>query len=140
MVDGMKRGPASVIAGYIDELKGTWYSILFIERPRERSSTHRKRKNENGGNDESLWRVYSGVCAEPMNRPKSVFMWGPSRTGKTIWARSHGRHIYWMEKMDLATWDDQAQYIALDDFPWEFMPGKKSFPFGGSARNSGSLL
>ncbi|CAG8593513.1 9434_t:CDS:10, partial [Paraglomus brasilianum] len=50
---GMKRGPASVIAGYIDELKGTWHSTLFIERPRERSSTHRKRKNENEGNDES---------------------------------------------------------------------------------------
>lgn len=66
------------------------------------------------------------------DRPKCLWLVGPSRTGKTEWARSLGRHIYWNGSIDLGVWDDEATYSIFDDFDWKFMPFKKQF--GGAQR------
>lgn len=58
-------------------------------------------------------------------RPISLHLYGPTRTGKTEWARSLGPHIYWNGMIDISTWDNSATYMILDDFDWEFIPNKK---------------
>lgn len=58
------------------------------------------------------------------DRPKSLILWGPSRTGKTAWARSLGPHMYFNGMFDLSQWSDSAEYAVFDDFPewdkWRF--------------------
>ena len=61
------------------------------------------------------------------DRPKSLWLVGPSRIGKTEWARSLGNHIYWNGSIDLGTWSDEAKYAIFDDFTWNFFPYKKQF-------------
>jgi hypothetical protein len=39
--------------------------------------------------------------------------------GKTMWARSLGRHTYWATYHNLATWDKDATYTIMDDFNWK---------------------
>lgn len=41
------------------------------------------------------WFVQSGVgsAQPPRGRPRSLIIWGPTRTGKTVWARSLGRYV-----------------------------------------------
>lgn len=53
------------------------------------------------------------------SRPKSLILSGPSRLGKTVWARSLGKHIYWNTYYSVDEWDDSAEYIIVDDVPWE---------------------
>ena len=54
------------------------------------------------------------------DRPKSVILYGPSRTGKTAWARSIGPHMYFNGMFDLSQWNDAAEYAIFDDFPeWD---------------------
>ncbi|DBA06670.1 TPA_asm: Rep [Welwitschia mirabilis associated geminivirus A] len=48
-------------------------------------------------------------------RPKSLILEGPSRTGKTEWARSIGRHNYFCGHIDLGEYDIHAQYNVIDD-------------------------
>ena len=60
-------------------------------------------------------------------RRKSLFLGGPTRIGKTEWARSLGRHVYWNGTIDASMWDDEARYVIFDDFEWKFMPFKKQF-------------
>jgi len=60
------------------------------------------------------------------DRPKSLILVGGTRLGKTIWARSLGNHVYWNNNFRLDTWDDQADYVVLDDIPWEYIPAKKA--------------
>lgn len=55
---------------------------------------------------------------------------GPSNIGKTMWARSLGRHIYWHTMIDLAIFDELAEYAVFDDFEWAYMPSKKAW-WGG---------
>lgn len=62
-----------------------------------------------------------------MDRPRSLWLVGPSRIGKTEWARSLGPHIYWNGSIDLASFIDYAQYAIFDDFKWEYLPFKKQF-------------
>nr|WAE42563.1 MAG: replication associated protein [Cressdnaviricota sp.] len=62
--------------------------------------------------------------------PLSLWLVGPSRFGKTEWARSLGNHIYWNTMTDLSRWTDDCNYLIFDDFDWKFVPNKKSF-FGG---------
>jgi len=64
------------------------------------------------------------------DRPKSLWLCGPSRTGKTVWARSLGTHVYWNGSFMLDTFDERAQYMVLDDIKWEYVPAKKAL-FGG---------
>lgn len=66
-------------------------------------------------------------------RPKSLLLIGPSRCGKTEWARSLGKHMYFNNLLNLDDWDEDADYIVLDDFNPEitkFLPSWKCF-FGG---------
>ncbi|EDR01461.1 uncharacterized protein LACBIDRAFT_333195 [Laccaria bicolor S238N-H82] len=49
-------------------------------------------------------------------RPKALIIWGPSRTGKTEWARSLGPHSYHNFQMNGSEFDEnKASYIVLDD-------------------------
>lgn len=50
------------------------------------------------------------------HRPKSLILCGPTRTGKTEWARSIGRHTYWYGQCNIDTWDDAMEYLIMDDF------------------------
>lgn len=64
------------------------------------------------------------------DRPLSLILCGPSRLGKTEWARSLGRHMYFNTDFDLALWDETAEYIIFDDisnndyfFKWKGLIG-----------------
>jgi hypothetical protein len=59
------------------------------------------------------WRD-NGRLAGP--RPQSLILCGPSRCGKTEWARSLGRHTYWYGQINIDTWVDEMEYLVLDDF------------------------
>jgi len=55
---------------------------------------------------------------------------GPTRLGKTEWARSLGRHIYMCGMFNLSVWDDQADYLILDDISFEFVGGSRKSLWG----------
>lgn len=61
-------------------------------------------------------------------RPRSCYLVGPSRTGKTVWARSLGDHCYWNTMYNL---DDlikpNIDYIVMDDIPYDRFPAFKGF-------------
>ena len=50
-------------------------------------------------------------------RPKSLVMFGPTRTGKTVWARSLGNHIYFcgLYSYKEACKASEAEYAIFDD-------------------------
>ncbi len=50
---------------------------------------------------------------------------GPSKTGKTQWARSLGRHMFFRENFNLDDWDPEASYIVIDDMQMDRVPGWK---------------
>lgn len=50
-------------------------------------------------------------------RPKSLIIWGPSRTGKTELARSLGQHIYFNGLFNIDDFNENAKYAIFDD--WE---------------------
>lgn len=52
---------------------------------------------------------------KPQPRPKSLILWGPSRTGKTLFARSLGRHSYHSTEFNLAAHDEAAPFAIFDD-------------------------
>lgn len=49
------------------------------------------------------------------DRPLSLIVIGPSRLGKTLWARSFGRHAYMKGLFDLSTLQDDYSYVVIDD-------------------------
>lgn len=51
-------------------------------------------------------------------RPKSLVLVGPSRTGKTKWARSHGSHNYFNGMVNFKRWNSSAKYTVFDDMPF----------------------
>ncbi|KAI9448725.1 hypothetical protein F5148DRAFT_1153368 [Russula earlei] len=53
------------------------------------------------------------------DRPKCLVVWGPSRTGKTSWARSLGNHVYLNSAWSAAEVDEDKDYIIFDDIPFE---------------------
>lgn len=63
-------------------------------------------------------------------RPKTLVLVGGTRLGKTEFARSISKHIYWNGMIDLATFDSEADYVIFDDFEWDYFPNKKSW-WGG---------
>lgn len=70
---------------------------------------------------------YQGNFVRPRpDRPKSLVLVGNTRLGKTVWARSLGTHVYWNNNFRLDTWNDGADYVVLDDIPWEYVPAKKA--------------
>lgn len=61
--------------------------------------------------------VWSNVTSEP-GRKRSLFLIGPSRTGKTSWARSLGEHIYCMSQLvpsAIKNKPKDVEFIILDD-------------------------
>lgn len=52
---------------------------------------------------------------------KSLWIYGPSRLGKTMLARSLGVHWYMNSAWNVDAYDDDAEYGVLDDIPWESM-------------------
>ena len=71
------------------------------------------------------WVSGSLVCPRP-ERPRSLYLVGPSRWGKTEWARVLGAHIYANAMLNLDNWDDDAGYMVLDDIRWDCLgPAKK---------------
>lgn len=72
-------------------------------------------------------------CKVNWYRPLSLMLIGPSRSGKTEWARHFGHHMYFNGMLNLDDWDEDADYIVLDDFSCEitkYFPCWKCF-FGG---------
>lgn len=65
----------------------------------------------------------------PINqgRPKTLILVGPTRTGKSMWSRSLGTHMYFQGMFNLDDWEDGAKYAIFDDIDWKFFPNKKQF-------------
>lgn len=60
------------------------------------------------------------------HRAKSLLLVGPSRIGKTEWARSLGPHIYINGYYCLEELEKNGDYLVCDDIPWERFPVWKS--------------
>lgn len=50
-----------------------------------------------------------------MDRPLTLLLVSPTRFGKTAWARSLGKHIYWHSEFSLKRFHEDAQYAIMDD-------------------------
>lgn len=68
------------------------------------------------------------------NRPKSIVLVGPSRYGKTAWARSLGTHVYMKSSLNFNTWNTDLQYLILDDIPWSAMKRYQKDIIGGQSQ------
>lgn len=55
------------------------------------------------------------------SRTKSIWLYGPSRTGKTALARSVGVHNYLHEIWNADNLSDEAAYTVFDDFQWDIL-------------------
>ncbi|QIJ55591.1 replication-associated protein [Marmot associated genomovirus 1] len=83
------------------------------------------------GRDE--WLAQSGIGHG--DRPKSLIMYGPSRTGKTTWARSLGNHLYFERILSAKVaiqGVENVEYAVFDDVSFSHTPGWKSW-FGAQA-------
>ena len=84
--------------------------------------------------DLCMWKEFYLDGWDGKSRPRSLVLIGPSRTGKTCWARSlRTHHMYFNNLLNLDDWDEDAELIILDDFSPEFvkyLPAWKCF-FGG---------
>jgi len=66
-------------------------------------------------------------------RPKTLFLIGPSRTGKTKWATSFGKPLYYNSSMNYREWPstDDWTHLVLDDipgnhiYPWKALIGSQ---------------
>nr|AFN80613.1 Rep [Paspalum striate mosaic virus] len=58
----------------------------------------------------------------PAERRRSLYICGPTRTGKTSWARSLGSHNYWQHSVDFLHVIQNAKYNVIDDIPFKFVP------------------
>lgn len=66
-------------------------------------------------------------------RPKTCFIIGPSRTGKTKWATSFGKPLYFNSSVNYREWpkDDDWTHLVLDDipgnhiYPWKALIGSQ---------------
>lgn len=64
---------------------------------------------------------YQQNVANPQpERPRSLILYGPTRLGKTEWARALGKHVYFNGMFNLDLWDSDAQYAVFDDLDWKY--------------------
>ncbi|QFR15872.1 replication-associated protein [Tomato associated geminivirus 2] len=59
------------------------------------------------------------------DRPTTAIIEGPTRCGKTAWARSLGKHNYYCGGVDWSNYDSNAIYNVFDDIPYQYLPCKK---------------
>lgn len=72
----------------------------------------------------------SGYMERPRpERPATLYLCGPSRTGKTEWARSLGNHVYCHSYYSLEEFikNKDCDYAVFDDIPYERFPAFKAF-------------
>ena len=67
-----------------------------------------------------------------VGRPRSLIVWGETRLGKTVWARSLGSHVYCCLQWnvdDLKAGLEDAKYAVLDDIQgnFQFFPSYKGW-------------
>lgn len=65
---------------------------------------------------------YANSIMGPFNngqRRLSLILISPSRYGKTEWARSLGRHLYFNSMFDLSRFSHDVDYAVFDDFLWD---------------------
>lgn len=62
-----------------------------------------------------------------MLRPKSLVLVGPSKVGKTIWARSHGTHSYFGCLFNVVDYNDKCDYAVFDDIDAHYFPNYKGW-------------
>jgi len=69
----------------------------------------------------------AGLTCIARVRGKSLVLWGPSRTGKTTWARSLGSHAYFGGLFSLDEPIADAEYAIFDDINGgiQFVPSYK---------------
>lgn len=68
----------------------------------------------------SFW-VRDNIGVEK-RRYEMLVVEGPTRMGKTEWARSLGPHVYWKGETNLRKIvedEGEAQFLVIDDIPWE---------------------
>lgn len=64
------------------------------------------------------------------DRPKTLVLIGPTRLGKTMWARSLGDHNYMNHMFNLDEFNQDRAYLVLDDIEFDYIPARKAFFFG----------
>src|SRR5882762_6650815 len=65
-------------------------------------------------------------------RPKTLVVWGPSRTGKTEWARSlSSNHCYFGSLFNVSDVDEDCDYCVMDDMDLDYLHNYKCW-FGKS--------
>jgi len=64
---------------------------------------------------------WAECVGEDVDRPRSLVVWGPSRTGKTEWARSLGNHVFFSGMFDLSVWRGDCDYVVFDDVSFTSM-------------------
>ncbi|ACY08853.1 RepA [Saccharum streak virus] len=62
------------------------------------------------------------VQPQEAGRARSLYIVGPTRTGKSTWARSLGRHNYWQNNVDWSSYDEEAVLNVIDDIPFKYCP------------------
>lgn len=80
--------------------------------------------------DKCLEWVLHSIHRPHPGRRMSLYIEGPSRIGKTEWARSIGAHLYLnnMYSLDsIREYLDVAEYAVFDDIPFDRLPAWKAF-------------
>jgi hypothetical protein len=72
-------------------------------------------------------RATGPALSTAQHRPKSLCLIGGSKLGKSLVARSFGKHNYFHGMWNLDTWDDDAIYNIFDDLPGQL----NSFDYKG---------
>ena len=75
-------------------------------------------------------KMWADQIGRNLDRPFTLILCGPSRTGKTQWARSLGPHIYFNGMFNLDKWNDEAGFIVFDDYNIDYLINYKQW-FGG---------
>lgn len=97
----------------------------YVDRIMRPSAVHLPLKNypddfivdDNLG--EKLYNFMIGIGGIGRRNRKSLWIYGASRLGKTVLARSLSTHWYMNNAWNVECYDDRANYGVLDDIPWE---------------------
>jgi hypothetical protein len=129
---------ATTTEGILDEVRriDPKYYLGFRDRIEANAKAHFNEKPKpyisNFGNNWSIpeaLKIYLSTEFTKTDRPKSLVLVGPSRIGKTEWARSLGPHIYMNGLFNLDDWNNEANYLIIDDIELQFLQPKKALFF-----------